>query len=404
MHTDAARNNGAVSAIIEGIKAAAAENGRLGPLRGEGTGFPSRHQDILEPYTIVHSDSAMGGSLWKPDPGNFADEEGVHLTVCGALPDRPLDRTGLHDVTDVLSGLLQALGEMVLRFPTDALRMAWVDSLDQKLARDLLPGMGLVSFIGDDSRPAREFTWLRCFHRVAGPKEGVSVPFTCPVELGLVELPLPASGRSITGLGIRRRETLAIAGSNAQGKTTLLEAIIAGQDDHALGDGRERVLTVPGVALAQGGSQGMAGEDVSLFFRRIPPGLDGTPKAVRGAGSSSLVMASQIQRAVRRGAPLLIFDEDTAAPNLLVPGCVQEGEVEVLSSLLARDPSALGETALVFAAGALDILVAQADRIIILRDHEARAISPREFRARLTTHLEEVLLHLREDEDRCPDS
>ena len=398
-------SDGAISAIIEGIKAAAEGDRRLGPLHGAGTGFPGRYRDTLEPCTIVHSDSAMGGCLWKPDTGNFADNDGIHLTVCGALPHRPPDRMGIRGVADELSGLFQATGELVLRFPAGGLRKEWVNSLDQKLARELLPERGLVSFIGDGSRPARGLTWLRCFHRVAGPKEGISVPFTCPPALDPGELPLPASGGCMTGLGIRRREVLAVTGSNAQGKTTFLEAVVAGQDDHAIGDGRERILTVPGMALAQGGSQGMGGEDVSLFFRRLPPGLEGTPACVRGAGSSSLVMASQIQRAVRCGAPLLIFDEDTAAPNLLVPGCVQDGEVEVLSSLLARDPGALGETALVFASGTLDILVAQAGRILVLRNHEARAIAPREFRARLAAHLRGVLRHLGdgEVEGRDPD-
>jgi predicted ABC-class ATPase len=110
-------------------------------------------------------------------------------------------------------------------------------------------------------------------------------------------------------------------------------------------------------------------------------------------------MASQLQAAVRRGAPVCIFDEDSAAPNLLVPGCIQEGEVEVLSALLSRDPSALGGTALVFAAGALDILVARAGRILVLRDHHAAAITPRDFRARLSAHLKEVLSNLEENED-----
>jgi predicted ABC-class ATPase len=55
------------------------------------------------------------------------------------------------------------------------------------------------------------------------------------------------------------------------------------------------------------------------------------------------------------------------------------------------------ETALVFAAGALDILGARAGRILVLKDHEARAIAPREFRARLSAHLEEVLSRLEED-------
>ena len=392
---DARGIDGAVSAIIEGIKASAGQDRRLGPLYGAGTGFPARYRDALEPCTFVHSDSAMGGSLWKPDAGNFADPQGVHLTLCGALPNRPVERSEVRGIAGELGDLLQAAGEVVSGFPADAMRDAWVNSLDQKLARDELPGQGLVSFIGDGSRPARSFTGLRCFFRIAGPKEGISVPFVCPKELDPVELVLPASNRRVAGLGIRRGEVLAIAGSNAQGKSTLLQAVVAGQDDHAIGDGRERILTVPGIALAQGGSQGMAGDDVSLFFRRLPPGLEGSPGAVRGQGSSSLVMASQLQRAVYRGAPLCIFDEDSAAPNLLVPSCLQEGEVEVLSSLLARDRGALGGTALVFAAGALDILVARADRILVLRNHEAGAVSPREFRARLSAHLEEVLGHLK---------
>jgi predicted ABC-class ATPase len=386
--------DGALSALIEGVKAAAAHDRRLGPLQGAGTGFPARYRDALEPCTFIHSDSAMGGSLWKPDAGNFADRQGIHLTVCGAVPNRPVERGEVGGIADELGELLQAVGEFVAGFPADAVRREWVNSLDQKLAREELPARGLVSFIGDGSRPARHFTDLRCFHRIAGPKGGVSVPFICPKELDPVEILLPAGNQRVTGLGIRRREVFAIAGSNAQGKTTLLQAVVAGQDDHALGDGRERVLTVPGVALAQGGSQGMGGEDVSLFFRRLPPGLEGDTRAVRGQGSSSLVMASRLQRAVYRGAPLCIFDEDNAAPNLLVPSCLQEGEVEVLSSLLARDPGALGGTALVFAAGALDILVARADRILVLRNHEAGAIAPREFRARLSAHLEEVLRHL----------
>ena len=62
-------SDGAVSALIEGIKAGAEGDRRLGPLHGAGTGFPGRYRDTLEPCTIVHSDSAMGGSLWKPDPG-----------------------------------------------------------------------------------------------------------------------------------------------------------------------------------------------------------------------------------------------------------------------------------------------------------------------------------------------
>ena len=80
--------------------------------------------------------------------------------------------------------------------------------------------------------------------------------------------------------------------------------------------------------------------------------------------------------------------------NLLVPGCLQSGEVTPLSTLLATRREALGETAILFAASSLDILIAQADRILTLRGHEAQAIDPAEFRRRLDRHLVEVRKHL----------
>jgi hypothetical protein len=58
----------------------------------------------------------------------------------------------------------------------------------------------------------------------------------------------------------------------------------------------------------------------------------------------SLVMAQKIQAALRAGVPLLILDEDRSATNLLVPGCLQSGEVTPLSTLLATRREALGET------------------------------------------------------------
>jgi hypothetical protein len=82
-------------------------------------------------------------------------------------------------------------------------------------------------------------------------------------------------------------------------------------------------------------------------------------------------MAHKIQAALRAAAPLLILDEDRSATNLLVPGCLQSGEVTPL-----------------------DILIAQADRILVLAGHEAQVLEPGEFRRRLDRHLAEVRKHL----------
>ena len=200
----------------------------------------------------------------------------------------------------------------------------------------------------------------------------------------------PASNRTVTGLGIKRREVFAVAGSNAQGKTTFLEGIIAGMDDHAAGDGRELVVTVNGLCTAEAVNCEPAGADVSMFFSALPPGMDGTARAACGMGSGLMTMACQVQGAVVRGAPLLIIDEDRAAPNLLVRSCLQTGEVTPLSEILAHDRGKIGDTALVFAACALDALVAQADRIMVLDRHMASAIDREVFRHRVAASLEKM--------------
>ncbi|MDD1652335.1 MAG: hypothetical protein LUO86_04805 [Methanomicrobiales archaeon] len=393
---DPAGSDGAVAALIEHLKGRVPGVPALGPLAGAGTRYPGRYRDGVEPYTVIRSPTAMAEGLWKADHRNEAGPAGIHLTLRGALPDpgQP-DGKGIREVTERLEALLATTADQVFRAPAPVLEKEWRNSLDQKWLRNALPGLGLVSFIGDGSLPARGFTHLRCFPRVAGPKEGVSVLFRCPPEHKPVEVELPCTGGTRTGLGIRQKEVFAIAGSNAEGKSTLLAAVWSGQDDHMLGDGREPIVTVPGVARAEAGSQELGLADVSLFFRCLPPGLTGTPDAVSGQGSASLVMAQQLQQAIRVGAPLCVFDEDTSAPNLLVPSCVQGDEVKVLSRILASERHLLGATTLLFAAGALDILVAQADRILILEGHAARAVDPAAFRARLAGHLAAELVSLR---------
>lgn len=387
--------DGATGALIEAVKAAVGTERDLGPIAGIGTEHPGHCLPNIEPVTLVASRSAIGTDLWRPDAENRIDGDGVHLVVRGALPyPGPPTPSAVGEVAERLEALLRGLDRVVRRVPDRTLARSRDISLDQKALRSALPGMGLVAFIADGTRPARRFTRLRCHHRIAGPKDGVHIPFRCPQELDPVEVELAGSGRVVTGLGLRRREVFAVAGSNAEGKSTFLHAIIAGQDDHAAGDGREDLVSVNGIARAEAGERYLAGADVSLFFRSLPPGIGGEPRAAFGQGSGSLVMAHEIRTALSAAAPLLILDEDRAATNLLVPGCLQSGEVTPLSTLLATRREALGETTVLFAASALDILIAQADRILHLSGHEARAIDPEEFRRRLDRHLAEVREHL----------
>lgn len=388
---DPAGSDGATAALIEQVKEQAHNVPELGPLYGRGTQFSFRCSDIIEPYTIVHSDNAIGSHLWKADARNFTDHDSLHLVIRGALPDPDeCRRDGGQEIIDQLTALASAISAIIKKTPLAPLRSAWLSSLDQKLLRELLNGMGLVAFVSDGSRLARTLTHHRCFFRVAGPKAGVNVPFTCPKELDPVEIELPASNRAVTGLGIRRREVLAIAGSNAQGKSTFLEAILAGMDDHAPHDGRELVVTAQGAAVAESTNMGLAGADISMFFAALPPGISGSVKGAFGAGSGSMTMAYQVQNAITCHAPLLIIDEDRAAPNLLVHSCLQKEEITPLAELLAHQRERLGGTALVFAACAMDTLIAEADRIMVLDRHEASAIDPRSFRRMLAGLLRDT--------------
>jgi uncharacterized protein len=392
---DPAGVDGAMSVVIEGVKNRVDQVRELGPIRGRQTRYPLKYAANVEPFTVIDSYQQIASSLWRPDSWNYSDNEGVHLLIRGALPyTGPPDRSAVRQVAGSLSALLGAVGREVHRIPVRELERGWIASLDQKRLRERLPEMDLVCFVGDGTRPARECTQYRCYYRVAGPKQGIHVPFACPIELDPVEVTLEASGSVITGLGIRRREVFAVTGSNAEGKSTFLQAVIAGEDDHAVGDGREHLVTIRGVRLAEAGGYVLRGADVSLFFRTLPPGVQGTPQSVSGQGSGSMVMAAQVQEAVRMQAPLLMIDEDRAAANLLVRSVVQREDITPLSEILAEEREKMGDTALLFAAGALDLLTAQADRILLLSGHTAKAVDKREFRHKICEHLERTLQNL----------
>lgn len=389
---DPRSTDGAVWAALEAVKRTVPADPRLHPLGGLDTERAAAYGGGIEPVTLIRSASRTGTGLWKPDRENYLDAAGLHCVVHGAVPyPGPPGDAAVRGVSESVAGMADAIGETVRRVPVRQVQAAATLSLDQKLLREELPALGLVCFIGDGTRPARAFTRFRQHHRIAGPKEGVHVPFSCPEGLGPVEVDLRASGRTVTGLGIRAGEAFAIAGSNAQGKTTLLQAILAGEDDHAPGDGRELVVSVRGAATAEAGGPDLSGADVSLFFKNLPPGMTGTPKSAFGRGSGSMTMAVQVQDAVRRGAPLVLIDEDRAAANLLVASCLQEADVTPLATLLAKWRSSLGGCAFVFAVSSLDPLIAQADRILLLSGHRAGAVSPAAFRKLYREYLGEQM-------------
>jgi predicted ABC-class ATPase len=387
---------GAVTCIIERIKEKAATEEALGPLVGRGTRFPPQFDSWTEPFTVVSSPASLAAHLWHAGGRNHADGKGIHFVVNGAVPcPKTFSHSELAEFIETVTRFCDAIAGVAFSVPVRELESAWLTALDQHLLREMLPERGLVSFVGDGARLARSYSRHRCYFRTAGPKAGTNIPFHCPRELSPVEVELPASNRVITGLGIREKEVFAIAGSNAEGKTTFLEGIIAGMDDHAPGDGRETVVTVHDLCTAEATNAMLTGADVSMFFSALPPGMSGTVHAASGMGSGSMTMAYQVQRAVERRCPLLIIDEDKAAPNLLVGSALQKEDVTPLSGILCQEREKMGNTALVFAACAMDVLVAQADRIMVLERHVAHAIDREEFRERVVLSLEKMAENLR---------
>ncbi|WAI02024.1 P-loop domain-containing protein [Methanogenium organophilum] len=395
---DSRGQDGAVWAALEHIKTQVPRIPALAPVGGRGTRHPRHCIAHTEPCTLICTPDGMGEALWKPDRNNFLDAFGLHILVRGALPyPGPPTVPAQHDVREKLRDLCDAIGDAEASVSPRQVETAVLTAIDQKSLRQRLPEEGIITFIADGSLMARKETEVRNHYRIAGPKEGVHIPFFCPETLTPAEFDCEGSGGSLTGFAIRRREAVAIIGSNAEGKTTIIHGILSGVDDHAPGDGREGIVTRRGIERIAAGAYGLKGADVSLFFKSLPPGVNGTPKMAYGAGSGSLVMAYECVRACARKAPAILFDEDTAANNLLIPSSFQTEDVTPLSEVLHHNREALGETALIFAAGSSDMLVARADVIIRLKDHAADAVPPQEFRAHLQDHLREMLASLNEE-------
>ena len=394
---DSRGQDGAVWAALEHIKSQVPRIPALAPVGGRGTRHPRHCIAHTEPNTLICTPDGMGEALWKPNMHNLLDKIGLHIQVRGALPyPGPPSGPAQHEVQEALRILCDAIGDAEASVPPRDVETAVFTSIDQKSLRRRLPEEGVITFIADGSLMARKETEVRNHYRIAGPKEGIHIPFVCPENLTPTEFDCEGSGGSITGFAIRRREAVAIIGSNAEGKTTIIHGILSGVDDHAPGDGREGIVTRRGIERIAAGAYGLKGADVSLFFKSLPPGVNGTPKSAHGAGSGSLVMAYECIRACTRKAPAILFDEDTAANNLLIPSSFQTEDVTPLSEVLHHNREALGDTALIFAAGSSDMLVARADAIIRLKNHTVDAIPPGEFRSNLQNHLRDMLASLNE--------
>lgn len=168
----------------------------------------------------------------------------------------------------------------------------------------------LVAFIANDAKLPRQ----------SGVDDRPSMSefiktFQSPTSLQ-IKIPL-RDGRSVTGMGIKEGITC-ITGGGYHGKSTLLQALLAGVYAHIPGDGREYVVTREDAFFIRAEEgRSIRNVDISAFISDLPNGLK-TACFSSDNASGSTSQAANIVEAIESGSRLLLFDEDTCATNFLV--------------------------------------------------------------------------------------
>ncbi len=199
----------------------------------------------------------------------------------------------------------------------------FVDCIEnQESVRRTLRERGLIAFVGDGAILPRE----------SGASERpLPVDRTCPFESPSafrVEIAVPhadagAPGRVWRGMGIPRGVVL-LVGGGYHGKSTLLRALERAIVAHVPGDGRETVVSDPGlVKIRAEDGRAITGVDIHGFIDHLPlrPGESrrrDTRRFSTSDASGSTSQAANISEAIEAGATGFLLDEDTSATNFMV--------------------------------------------------------------------------------------
>ena len=242
---------------------------------------------------------------------------------------------------------------------------------NQEFLRGQLADRGLMAFVADGSS----------LPRASGASDrplraSEAVPFEAPESLR-VELPLATPHRerkSLSGLGIPRGVCL-VVGGGYHGKSTLLRAVERGVHPHVPGDGREWVVSDPGlVKIRAEDGRRVTGVDIEGFVRELPGGRS-TRAFTSDDASGSTSQAASIVEALEAGATGLLLDEDTSATNFMVRDARMQAlvrrEHEPITPYLDRVRELwerLGVSTLLVMGGCGDYFEV-ADTVIALRDY-----------------------------------
>lgn len=266
----------------------------------------------------------------------------------------------------LLLDTLPTLAEDALRWDsTDRERVtALVESVErQESIRDQLDSRGLVAFVGNGARLPRE---SGASDRPMAAAD--CVPFRSPPSLE-VEI----DGQ--LGMGIPQGVTL-IVGGGYHGKSTLLRALERAVHPHVPGDGRELVVSAPGlVKIRAEDGRSVAGVDIHAFIRELPGASGDTHRFSSADASGSTSQAANIVEAIEAGATGILLDEDTSATNFMVRDARMQAlvahEAEPITPFVDRVRELwkqLGVSTVLVMGGCGDYFDA-ADTVIRLRDY-----------------------------------
>ena len=309
---------------------------------------------LKKDYTV-----GSGGGVYLIPPEEVG---GPELCLClmmqVQLPEKKLRKT-LHMLT-------QDLPDAVDRYIAEFQQQEYEDAVElaklQKEIRRWLKKSDYCAFLANGSILPREGgnDW---------PKQG-AVPFVSTAEDEIEVC-------GVKGMGIRRGVTV-ITGGGYSGKSTLLEAIAAGIDDHAWGDGRELCITdatAMGIAAEDGRS--VKNVNIAPFIQWIPGTDTAHFSTERASGSTS--QAANIMEAVAMGSQLLLIDEDRSATNFMIRDrfmrqLVKKEPITPFTERVVELSKKKGVSTILVIGGSSEYL-SVADRVYLMEDYRIHGVT-----------------------------
>jgi len=199
-------------------------------------------------------------------------------------------------------------------------------------------------------------------------------PKTCQINI-------PLSGNtSIQGMAIKQGVTC-ITGGGYHGKSTLLQAILAGVYAHIPDDGREYIVTrEDAVFIRAEEGRSIQQVNISSFIGQLPNGIRTDNFCTRNASGSTSQAASIIE-AFETGSRFLLFDEDTCATNFLfrdkLINKVLDSTKEPIKPLYSTVRSLWKQhnTSMIFVVGGLGSFLQKADTCLQMENYICKDIS-----------------------------